>query len=732
MNKVEQWKQQKHGLDVWPDMLRYASERRPMANIDDAELERMKWYGAFYRRRDGAGTYMLRLRVTAGELTAAQAKTVAYVAYEFGYGIIDVTTRSNLQVQGLAIADVPAALARLEAVGLSARQTGHDNVRNVFGHPLAGIDPEELLDTRELCRDITALVLDNRDYADLPRKFNIALSGRDQHASYYWTQDVSFLAHRAADGETAFQVLIGGTQGQNPRVGWHLPLSVRPDQIVPVVQTLLELFRQQGGREKRDAARFRFLIERIGVPGVLDWLERRIEFPLQPCVSPPPPPVAYDELTGWRAQKQANRWAMGLCVPLGRLSWQQMEAVGVLAKRWGDGTLRTTPEQGLIVPNIPTGFKDAAATSAAACGLSVHADTLLLNTVACTGKQFCNIAVTETKGHMLQLIESLRKKSLALHGIRIHMSGCPSSCAGHFTADIGLKGVRVRRLLGTREGFDVYLGGGLAGEVTLGTIYRLGVDVHQLPQMVEEVVRQFYLHHKSGQTFSSYWREELRDREAAKTGDRDYVKPIWLCEACQYRHEAEDPPAFCPKCAGLRRNFARLNADDEASSTVNCEHPGADALISSASDVAAPLQIDDGYLPLARLADVPQSEGLAIDVAGREIALFRKEDGHGVEILAIDNACPHQGGPLAQGQCENGVVTCPWHNWSFDARTGACLQGSGPGVRTYPVRLQDGVVCVQIEDSSDSTPATLAAMTAAASVAPLGVQSESGKGFGGG
>lgn len=737
MNKVEQWKQRKHGLDVWPDMLRYASERRPMADIDDADLERMKWYGAFYRRRDGAGTYMLRLRVTAGEMTAAQAKAVAYVAYEFGYGIVDVTTRANLQVQGLAIADVPAALARLEAVGLTARQTGHDNVRNVFGHPLAGIDPEELYDTRDLCRDITALVLDNRDYADLPRKFNIALSGRDHHASYYWTQDVSFLAHRAADGETAFQVLIGGTQGQSPRIGWHLPLSVRPDQVVPVAQALLELFRQHGGREKRDAARFRFLIERIGVPGVLEWLERRLEFPLQPCVSPPPPPVAYDELTGWRAQKQPNRWAMGLCVPLGRLSWQQLEALGLLAKRWGDGTLRTTPEQGLIVPNIPTGFKDAAATSAAACGLSVHADTLLLNTVACTGKQFCNIAVTETKGHMLQLIESLRKKSLALHGIRIHMSGCPSSCAGHFTADIGLKGVRVRRLLGTREGFDVYLGGGLAGEVTLGTIYRLGVDVHQLPQMVEEVVRQFYLHHKSGQTFSSYWREELRDREAAKTGDRDYVKPVWLCEACQYHHEAEDPPAFCPKCAGLRRNFARLDASDEASSAADGELgkdeiTGADASAASSAAGSAFPQIDDGYLPLAKLADVPRGEGLAIDVAGREIALFRQEDGHSDEVLAIDNSCPHEGGPLAQGQCENGVVTCPWHNWRFDARSGACLEGRGPGLRTYPVRLQDGVVCVLIGDTSDRTPATLAATTAASSVAPLGVQSEDGKGFGGG
>ena len=142
---------------------------------------------------------------------------------------------------------------------------------------------------------------------------------------------------------------------------------------------------------------------------------------------------------------------MGLSVSLGRMTWQQLEGLALLSGKWGDGNLRTTHEQGIAVVNIPTGFREAAATAAAAAGLSVHADPFELNTMACTGSQFCNIAVTETKGHMFQLIEKLRKRALKLHDIRIHMSGCPSSCAQHFTADIGLKGVRVRRLIGTRE-----------------------------------------------------------------------------------------------------------------------------------------------------------------------------------------------------------------------------------------------------------------------------------------
>jgi precorrin-3B synthase len=463
MNKVEQWKSAKHGFDVWPDLLKHAAAKTPMRAIDDADLERMKWYGTFYRRRDGDGAYMLRIRVAAGELTAEQAREIAFIAYEYGYGFVDLTTRSNVQVQGLAIENVPRALARLDAVGLTTKQTGHDNVRNVFGHPLSGVDPDELFDTRGLCRDVTALFIDDRELSNLPRKFNIALCGRAEHAGHYWTQDISFLAHRTPQGETLFKAVVAGNQGQNPHLGAHLPVLLAPEQVVPVVRALLDLFRTQGSREKRDQARFAYLLERIGVGGVLAWLEERLDFPLRPCASPPPPPAGYDELVGWFRQKQPDRWAMGLCVPLGRMTWRQLEAVALLARKWGSGTLRLTPEQGLVVIDIPTGFRDAAATDAAACGLSPHADTLLRSTVACTGKQFCNIAVTETKGHMLKLIEKLRQRGLALCGIRIHMSGCPSSCAQHHTADIGLKGVRVRRLLGPREGFDVYLGGGRSG-----------------------------------------------------------------------------------------------------------------------------------------------------------------------------------------------------------------------------------------------------------------------------
>ena len=449
VNPAEVWKSKQHSFDVWPDVLRHAEARTPMGEIDTPDLERMKWYGFFYRKRDAPGRYMNRIRITAGELTSDQAREIAAIAYEHGHGIVDVTTRANLQVQGLGIERLPEIAERLAAVGLTSKQTGHDNVRNVFAHPFSGLLADELIDTRRLCRDVTALFVDSREYSDLPRKFNICLNGTAEHSVHFWTQDLSFLACRVGR-EVLFQVLVAGTQGQNPHLAWHLPVLVHPEQVVAVTAALLDLFRAEGSREKRHQARLRYLVERIGIDAVKAWVDERVPLRPWPDLPAPAPAARADDLVGWFPQVQSGLWTMGLCVPLGRLSWRQLEALAVLAKRWGDGQLRTTHEQGIAVIDIPGGFRDAAATDAAAVGLSMHADTLARNTVACTGTQFCNIAVTETKGAMFRLMETLRQRALALHGIRIHMSGCPSSCAQHFTADIGLKGVRVRGLPSAR------------------------------------------------------------------------------------------------------------------------------------------------------------------------------------------------------------------------------------------------------------------------------------------
>jgi len=684
-NPIEVWKSEKHPFDVWPDVEKHAVAGTAMKEIPTADLERMKWHGFFYRKRDAPGRYMNRIRLTACELNAEQAREIARIAYDCGHGIVDITTRANVQVQGLEVAHLPQVAKRLEAVNLSSRQTGHDNIRNVFGHPFTGLLPDELIDVRQISRDVSDIFLDSREYSNLPRKLNICINGTSQHAAHFWTQDISFLATRTdgevgskAGGEVVFQMLIGGTQGQTPRLAWHLPVIVRPEQVVDVTRSLIDLFRAKGSREKRNTSRLRFLIEEIGIGGVLDWLEETLPFRLHPCVGEPSPAAVTEEYVGWFRQADPNLWTMGLCVPLGRLTWQQLEGLALSSKRWGSGQLRTTPEQGIALVDIPTAFKDAAATDAASFGLSVHADAFDRNTMACTGSQFCNIAVTETKGHMFRLVDTLRKRALKLHGIRIHMSGCPASCAQHFTADIGLKGVRVRRLLGTREGFDVYLGGGLAGQVHMALPFKLGVDVDQLPTLIDEVVSEYYLRHKTGQTFSMYWREKLQTAQANKVVDEDYKPPVWLCESCQYEHIGEDPPIFCPSCAALRRHFARLENDVSSNDAID------DAVDSTSLR-------NDNFVFAANESALSDNEGLTVEVQGREFALFRIEG----KVRCVDSLCPHEGASLADGEVKNGMVVCPWHGWEFDTCTGCSIDPPGNDISTYETLTENGVIFIR-------------------------------------
>src|SRR5262245_41477636 len=198
-----------------------------------------------------------------------------------------------------------------------------------------------------------------------------------------------------------------------------------------------------------------------------------------------------------------------------------------------------------------------------------------------------------------------------------------------------------------------------------------------MPQLVEDVVQEYYLRHKPGMTFSAYWREKLRDSAAVKVGDGEYTPPTWLCEACQFRHQGEDPPVYCPRCAGLRRNFARLE-DDAAQSAAAVEPAAAPPRADGFTYAAPEVQLTDGA-------------GLAVEIAGKEYALFRIDG----RVHAIDNACPHEGAPLAHGEFSNGIVTCPWHGWTFQACTGCSINPAGNDLKSYAVKVEEGRIFIQ-------------------------------------
>ncbi|HEV3121997.1 MAG TPA: Rieske 2Fe-2S domain-containing protein, partial [Isosphaeraceae bacterium] len=619
-----------------------AAQSTPMASIAEADLERMKWHGIFYRKRVEDGRYMIRIRIPGCELTSDQARAVAEVA-QLGFSIVDVTTRANLQLQGFHVSDLPQVVDRINASGLTSRQTGHDNVRNVMTHPWAGLDPEELIDGRPLCRRLTEVFLYDRKLSNLPRKFNVAVEGRPRPALHCWTQDTSFVAAERLDGSVAFHWLLGGTQGQNPRLAWKMPVWVTEEQAPEVLLQTLQVFCDLGSRERRDRARLRYLIEQIGELGFLERVEERLGYALEPNECPLQELERNEDFLGWFPQKQEGRWALGVSIPLGRLSHEQLAGLADLAEAVGDGTLRTAYDQGIVLPNILSRYKSAAVRGLNRLGLEHEADSVTRNIIACTGRQFCNIAVSETKGHAFRLIDRLRTKGVRLADIKINMSGCPSSCAQTYTSDIGLKGVRVRRGQSTVDGFDVFLGGGAHGPVELGMLFRKGVDLDQLPEMIEEVVNTFERERLGDETFSQFWRNRLLALGHTPTavGDSEYRPEVWVCEKCDHHHTGDDPPVFCPRCAALRKNFVRLEvlSDSKADETPTEPRDPERA---------------DGYRDVAAYEDLQRDGRRSVQMDGQDFALFLV----GGEVRCLDGLCPHEGGPMAQGDVVDGIVTC--------------------------------------------------------------------------
>ncbi len=557
LNPVEVWKAKKHGFDVWPDLLNWAAQGTSYDEIDEADLHRMKWYGVFWRKSD-QNRYMLRVRIPACEMTAGQARALALIAHESGHEIVDVTTRGNIQIQGLTIDKVPGVIAALSAAGLTSKQTGLDNIRNVTSHPFAGFDPAELIDTRALARAVTALFLDNRDLADLPRKFNIAFNGRPENAPGDWTQDIAWLATIGPGSIFGFRLLVGGTQGQAPHLGWHLPIFVRSEQVTDITLQILRIFHELGSRSaRRSQVRFRFLIESLGPDRILQEIERRIGYAPIRFPIPPPAPQEVESFIGWFPQRQPDLYAVGIAIPMGRLTWRQFDGLADISARYGDGSIRTTTDQNLVLPGVRACDKDALAMDLASLGLSFEADSLTRQTVACTGKQFCSLALTEAKGYALEMIEDLRRRQLELHGVRIAISGCANSCAQHHTSDIGLRGIRVRKGQQVLDAFDIYLGGGIGKSITFGTLYLKGVPFKRIADTLDNIVHEFYRRRINDETFSAFWQRILAGQPPATVLPEEI--PTWHCANCGYDHVGEAPPGFCPRCAGVKRQFALID-----------------------------------------------------------------------------------------------------------------------------------------------------------------------------
>src|SRR5215831_13163713 len=397
MNKIEEYKSEKDGLDVIADVPRFAAEG--WESISDGDKERLKWAGVFFRRQT-PGHFMMRIRIPNGIATATQLRTIAEITAEFGKGFADITTRQQIQLRWFKIEHVPEIWERLWMVGLVSLQTGMDNIRNVVGCPVAGLTPNELFDASPVVQEFTRMFVGNKAYTNLPRKFNVTITACKEACTHAEAQDIALTPATKEIGGIevkGFNVAVGGKMGSGGyRVASPLDLFVAPEDAASICSEIVLIFRDHGFRESRTKARLAFLIEDWGAKRFRRELERRADRPL--CDAGVDVRTAkHTDHVGILRQKQTGLNYVGLTVPVGRMTAEQMLGAADLAERYGSGQIRITVGQNLIIPNVPDRMVGELTDEPLLKELRYDPSEVMRGLVSCTGMDYCHFALIETK-----------------------------------------------------------------------------------------------------------------------------------------------------------------------------------------------------------------------------------------------------------------------------------------------------------------------------------------------
>ena len=491
LNKFEKIKSEKDGLAVKGQLEDFAKIGWEAMEEGDRDY-RLKWLGVFFRPVT-PGKFMLRLRLPHGIICADQMRVLGETVQRYGSdGNADITTRQNLQLRGIRLEDIPEIFQRLKAVGLTSVQSGMDNVRNITGSPVAGIDAEELFDTRELVQQVQDMITNkgegNPEFTNLPRKFNIAIAGCRDNSVHAEINDIAFIPAFSAD-KFGFNVLVGGFFSAK-RCDAAIPLNawVTPEEVVPLCRAILEVFRDNGLRANRQKARLMWLIDEWGINKFRNAVETQLGKTLKAA-------AAKDEIIwekrdhiGVYRQKQPGLNYVGLHIPVGRLFAQDMLEIARIADVYGQGEIRLTVEQNLIIPHINDACLAAFLTEPIIEKFAIKPTLLTRALVSCTGAQFCNFALIETKNRAVEFMQELETELTLSKPVRIHWTGCPNSCGQPQVADIGLMGTKVRKNGQTLEGVDIYMGGKVGKDAQLGTCIRKSVPCEDLKPVLRELL----------------------------------------------------------------------------------------------------------------------------------------------------------------------------------------------------------------------------------------------------
>jgi ferredoxin-nitrite reductase len=506
LSREERWKYERDPFALWDSILEYSNRNTPPTEEDRF---RLKYHGLFHVA-PAQDSFMLRLRVPGGILSAHQLRGLAQLAEDHGSGRADLTTRSNLQIREFQPRDIVRVLTGIQSLGLTSRGSGADNIRNITASPITGLDPAELIDVAPLAEAMQAYITNSRDMYDLPRKFNITFDNGGTISVVADTNDIGFLAVRVPEGGSIpsgiyFRVLLGGITGHR-QFASDCGILLRPEDTIAVAVAMVRVFVRNGDRTDRKKARLKYLLDHWGVERFLEETEKLLAFPLI-CVpaSECDPRNAIDRSAhlGIHPQSQQGLHYIGIAVPVGRLPAQQMRALANIAEDFGTGELRLTVWQNLIIPNILTDHLESAMHAIRNAGLDYHLATVLSGTVACTGNKGCRFAATDTKSHAVQLARHIDACFPILdQPVNLHVTGCHHSCAQHYIGDIGLMGVKVSG----EEGYQVLLGGGSDNDQGLARELIPAIRFTDLVPKLESLFTSYTTHRKAGETFLHFTR----------------------------------------------------------------------------------------------------------------------------------------------------------------------------------------------------------------------------------
>jgi ferredoxin-nitrite reductase len=525
LNKVEKFKLERHPLEVREAILNTYSKKgiESMSEVP-GEVERLKWVG-IYPQNQGGNAFMIRIKVPGGVLSSEQAQVIGQIATDFANGpipnphfgnnFLDLTTRQDVQMHWIKMEDVPEIWRRLEEVGMTTVQACGDSARNVLCCPVSGLGREEIINAYPVAQAISDYFTGNREYANLPRKFKMSVTGCVEDCAQAEINDIGLLPARYEDGTVGFNVRVGGGLSDGPRMASDIDVFVRPEEAVEVTRGIAQVFGELGDRENRWTCRMRYLVQELGPEGFREELEQRTSFELTPAGEDLTKHYRGDHV-GVHPQKEDGHYYVGLNVPVGRMSGEQFIEAGRLAGYYG-GEIRLATDQNFII----TGVREERLGDLLAEPLlerySPTPKAFERGVVACTGSEFCRFGIVETKIRAVEWAREMDERvgdGIGQEAIRMHFSGCSASCAQPQIADIGFRGETAKTEDALVEGVDIGLGGSLGHDAAFIDWVEGAKPADDVPDALVAVFEEFKEERREGERFHEWARrrpnKELR------------------------------------------------------------------------------------------------------------------------------------------------------------------------------------------------------------------------------